>query len=237
MEKENQPDQIQFVIVPDFILADENLSPSEKIFFSDIVSHTQEKGYCWGSNKYFENRYSVVRRTVTDWISSLEKKGFIKTEYLFVDGTKNVSERRIWINRENPVLKKYMEWYGNNLPSPVEKKIHPPIEKNLQDNNKQVNNKCLINLNIKNVSLNNEEYEKLVNEFGKEKVEAALHEYSVWKIQKNAHPKSDFDSLTNWIKKAANSKGSYNKPRMTAVKESGADILSEKDLDEISALI
>lgn len=48
MEQENQPEKIQFVIVPEFILTDSNIPIGEKLLFGDIASHTKQKGYCWG---------------------------------------------------------------------------------------------------------------------------------------------------------------------------------------------
>ena len=47
MEQENQPEKIQFVIVPEFILTDSNIPIGEKLLFGDIASHTKQKGYCW----------------------------------------------------------------------------------------------------------------------------------------------------------------------------------------------
>jgi len=65
MEQENQPEKIQFVIVPEFILTDSNIPIGEKLLFGDIASHTKQKGYCWGSNEYFEKRYKVSSRTMS----------------------------------------------------------------------------------------------------------------------------------------------------------------------------
>ena len=69
MEQENQPEKIQFVIVPEFILTDSKTPIGEKLLFGDIASHTKQKGYCWGSNEYFEKRYKVSSRTISRWIN------------------------------------------------------------------------------------------------------------------------------------------------------------------------
>lgn len=242
MEKKEQPKKIQFVIVPDFILNDAEIPPGEKLFFGDIASHTKQEGYCWGTNDYFAERYHVDPRTITRWVSDLEKRKLIISKMIYQKDSKEVSERRIVINTADPVLLEYMSWYGNQCLPGIDNTVYPPIDKNIQDNNKQVNNKGLINLNTtinntSNVLISKDEYEKLVNEFGKEKVDAGLQEYSSWKKLKNAHPKSDFESLSKWLKKAAECNGLSYKPRMTAVKESGADAISDKELDVISALI
>lgn len=69
MEQENQPEKIQFVIVPEFILTDSKTPIGEKLLFGDIASYTKQKGYCWGSNEYFEKRYKVSSRTISRWIN------------------------------------------------------------------------------------------------------------------------------------------------------------------------
>ena len=43
MEQENQPEKIQFVIVPEFILTDSNIPIGEKLLFGDIASHTKQR--------------------------------------------------------------------------------------------------------------------------------------------------------------------------------------------------
>ncbi|MCR5187935.1 MAG: helix-turn-helix domain-containing protein [Treponema sp.] len=241
MIKEEESKKIKFVIVPDFILDDINISSGEKLLFGDIASHSKQEGYCWGSNEYFAEKYHVSTRTITRWIADLEKRKLIISEMLYQKDSKKVSERRIVINTAEPALLEYMAWYGNQCLPAVDKSVYSPIDKNVQDNNKQVNNKCLINLNKTNTEsstlLNKDDYERLVNEFGKERVDSGIHDYSNWKKLKNAHPKSDYESLKKWIKKSADSGSSSYKSRMTAVMESGADEVSDKELDEISALI
>lgn len=242
MEKENQPKRIQFVIVPEFILTNTDIPVGEKLLFGDIASHTKQEGYCWGTNDYFSKRYKVTPRTISRWINDLRRRNLIKTKMIYQKNPKEVSERQIAINTSDPMLLEYMTWYGNSCPLGIDVNIQPPVVTDVQENNKQVNNKGLKNLNkpinnLSNVVISEDEYEKLKKEFGKEKVDAGLQKYSSWKKLKNAHPKSDFESLSKWLKKAAEGNGLSYKSRMPAVKESGADAISDKELDEISALI
>ena len=83
MEQENQPEKIQFVIVPEFILTDSNIPIGEKLLFGDIASHTKQKGYCWDSNEYFEKRYKVSFRTISRWINDLKKRNLIITNMIY----------------------------------------------------------------------------------------------------------------------------------------------------------
>lgn len=242
MEQEDQPRKIQFVIVPEFILTDTDIPVGEKLLFGDIASHTKQEGYCWGTNYYFSKRYKVTPRTISRWINDLKGRNLIKTKMIYQENSKEVSERQIVINTSDPMLFEYMTWYGNPCPPGIDVNIQTPVVTDVQDNNKQVNNKGLKNINkpinnLPNVFISKDEYEKLMKEFGKEKVDEGVQEYSSWKKMKNAHPKSDFESLSKWIRKTVENNGLYNRSKMTAVKESGADVLSEKDLEEISALI
>lgn len=201
MEKKNQPKKIQFVIVPEFILTNTDIPVGEKLLLGDIASHTKQEGYCWGTNDYFSQRYKVTPRTISRWINDLKRRSLIKTEMIYQKNSKEVSERQIVINTSDPMLREYMTWYGNSCPPGINVNIKTPVVTDVQDNNKQVNNKDLINLkapieNIPNVLMSKKEYERIVKEFGKEKVDAGLQEYSSWKKLKNAHPKSDFESLS-----------------------------------------
>ena len=127
MEQENQPEKIQFVIVPEFILTDSNISIGEKLLFGDIASHTKQKGYCWGSNEYFEKRYKVSTRTISRWINDLRKRNLIITNMIYQKGSVQITERQIMVNTDIPIIKEYMSWYGqqcqqsqgNNGLSPV----------------------------------------------------------------------------------------------------------------------
>ena len=127
MEQENQPEKIQFVIVPEFILTDANIPIGEKLLFGDIASHTKQKGYCWGSNEYFEKRYKVSTRTISRWINDLRKRNLIITNMIYQKGSVQITERQIMVNTDIPIIKEYMSWYGqqchqgqdNNGLSPV----------------------------------------------------------------------------------------------------------------------
>ncbi len=237
VEQKNQPEKIQFIIVPDFILADRNIPIGEKLLFGDLTSHTKQKGYCWGSNEYFVKRYSLSSRTISRWINDLKKRKLIIIKMIYQKNSNQIIERRIYINTEDPKVQEYMSWYGKNCLEGMDSDVSSPIDTNVQDNNKDVNNKCLINLktkigNTSNVFMSKDEYQSLISEFGKERFETAIHDYSRWKTEKNAHPKSDFESVSKWLKQAAKNGVNY-KTRMTAVNESGVDTVSDSFLENL----
>ena len=58
-----------------------DLSASEKIFYSEITSLTNLKGYCSASNEYFCKLYNVSARTIQNWLQNLSRLNFIKIYY------------------------------------------------------------------------------------------------------------------------------------------------------------
>lgn len=86
----------------------DKLSSSEKLFFAEITALTNKTGECWASNKHFAELYGVDPSTVSKWVKSLEKNGFIKVRYV-KDG-KQIKERFISIikgseNNQYPIEK------------------------------------------------------------------------------------------------------------------------------------
>ena len=110
----------------------------EKILYTEISSLTNKDGYCYATNSYFSKLYEVHKNTVGTWINNLEKQGYIKTVLIYKKGTKEIIERRIYINQ----------------------KIDTPINENIEENNTSINNK------INNIYLyKGKEFEKAFSDF------------------------------------------------------------------------
>ena len=133
MEKPNY-----FGILPANVRYDKNLKPMEKILYTEISSLTNKDGYCYATNSYFSKLYEVHKNTVGAWINNLEKQGYIKTVLIYKKGTKEIIERRIYINQ----------------------KIDTPINEKVEENNTSINNK------INNIYLyKGKEFEKAFSDF------------------------------------------------------------------------
>lgn len=217
--------QIRFIIVPTFIIDDTSLLDGEKLLFGEIASNSLEKGYCWFSNKHIAIRFHISERTASRWINDLNCKSYITIEIVYRPGSKEIEERRIRANTSNPILAEYMNWYRHPCPQGIVTDDNTPIVTNSVVNNKGMNNiDCL--KDVTNVLLSTEEYQSLITEFGKQKFESGLSNYSNWKHKVNAHPKSDFDSLKKWLGKAQ----IKYKTKVSSVKESGADEVTDEML-------
>ena len=196
LASDKEKKQIRFIIVPMFIIDDNTLLDGEKLLFGEIASNSLEKGYCWFSNKHLATLFHISERTASRWVNDLKAKSYITIEITVRTGSNEIEERRIRVNTSNPMLAEYMRWYRHPCPQGIVTNDKPPIVTDSAVNNKELNNKDVIDLkDISNVLLSPEEYQSLINEFGKQKFETGIVDYSNWKLRVNAHPKSDFDSL------------------------------------------
>tara|TARA_A100001201_G_scaffold16947_2_gene19862 strand:+ start:75 stop:716 length:642 start_codon:yes stop_codon:yes gene_type:complete len=80
-----------------------NLKPNAKLLYGEITSLTHKEGYCFATNNYFATLYKVSKNTVSTWISSLEKSGFINIDMIYKD--KQIVERRITIKNLEGIFK------------------------------------------------------------------------------------------------------------------------------------
>ena len=156
MEKPNY-----FGILPANVRYDKNLKPMEKILYTEISSLTNKDGYCYATNSYFSKLYEVHKNTVGTWINNLEKQGYIKTVLIYKKGTKEIIERRIYINQKiDTPINKNVDTYQQKDLEPINEKIDTPINENIEENNTSINNK------INNIYLyRGKEFQKAFSDF------------------------------------------------------------------------
>ena len=61
-------------------LLDDNLSKSAIVFFTLLLSNSNQKGYAFGSNKYYAGKLKCSTRTISALIRTLIDKGYITVE-------------------------------------------------------------------------------------------------------------------------------------------------------------
>ena len=156
MEKPNY-----FGILPANVRYDKNLKPMEKILYTEISSLTNKDGYCYATNSYFSKLYEVHKNTVGAWINNLEKQGYIKTVLIYKKGTKEIIERRIYINQKiDTPINENVDTYQQKDLEPINENVDTPINENIEENNTSINNK------INNIYLyKGEEFQKAFSDF------------------------------------------------------------------------
>lgn len=127
-----------YAIIPANVRYDKDLSPNTKLLYGEITALCSEKGYCWASNQYFADLYKVSKITVSRWISTLYKKGYITVETLYKEGTKEIIGRHLYIVN-TPINKNVNRYIQNDLEG-INKNVNTPINKNVKDNNTYINN-------------------------------------------------------------------------------------------------
>ena len=121
-----------YAILPAKVRYDKNITPNAKLLYAEITALCNDKGYCWAGNAYFAELYGVTKTSISNWISSLQKNGYIDVQLIYKENSKEIKSRHISIVNNMPIQ--------NNL-NTYTKNIVGGIQKNFTDNNKIVNTK------------------------------------------------------------------------------------------------
>ena len=102
------------VWIPKEIWLSTDLKVMEKLILVEIDSLDNEDG-CFASNEHFSKFFSLSKNRCSEIIKSLEKKGYIKIDYVYQEGSKAISRRVIRgiRNIDNPI-RKTEEGYSEN---------------------------------------------------------------------------------------------------------------------------
>lgn len=128
-EMSEDPHKSYYAIVPANVRYDDRITPNAKLLYGEITALCNEKGYCWASNTYFSKLYKVSKQSISTWINQLIKYGYITSEIIYKEGTKEILNRYIRI-----------------LVYPIKENLNTPIQENLKDNN------TLLNTTVNNTS-------------------------------------------------------------------------------------
>lgn len=66
-----------YAIIPATIRYDKDLSPNAKLLYGEITALSNDKGYCWANNQYFEELYNISDRTVRNLLKQLSDRHYI----------------------------------------------------------------------------------------------------------------------------------------------------------------
>ena len=142
-----------YAIIPAEVRYDKRLKPLARLLYGEITALTNDKGYCWATNNYFANLYSISSATVSRYISQLKEYGYITIDYKIKNN--NIDKRKIYLNtiqNNNKVLTKLTREYKQNNQTGISKKV--------KDNN-------IINNTINDIDKPLSEFDLFVNELTK----------------------------------------------------------------------
>lgn len=104
-----------YAIIPANVRYDADLKPNAKLLYGEITALCNERGYCWAGNEYFAKLYKVGQKTVSDWISSLVKQGYLTRELVYKENSKEIEARILRIPAPYPLpLKKEIPYPEKN---------------------------------------------------------------------------------------------------------------------------
>ena len=119
------------VWIPKEIWLSTDLKVMEKLILVEIDSLDNEDG-CFASNEHFSKFFSLSKNRCSEIIKSLEKKGYIKIDYIYQEGSKAISRRVIRCIRN-------IDGGIRNIDNPI-RKTEEGYSENREDNNTSFNN-------------------------------------------------------------------------------------------------
>lgn len=81
--------------IPIEVLTDKNLSDKEKHIYSLIIFLSQEKGYCFCTNKTISELLNISVTQVSKLVNSLKDKEYINIEMIYKENSKEVDVRKL----------------------------------------------------------------------------------------------------------------------------------------------
>ncbi|MBR2711538.1 MAG: helix-turn-helix domain-containing protein [Bacilli bacterium] len=109
------------IIIPAEIRLDENLKDKAKLLFGVILTLSIKTGYCFASNKYLAKELNVSTTTISILIKELIDRGYVTSEFIYREGTKEILNRYLRIVKEG---------YLSMLKDPLKGKLKDNITSN-----------------------------------------------------------------------------------------------------------
>lgn len=82
-----------YAVIPASVRYDNKIIPHAKLLYGEITALCNEKGYCWATNDYFSQLYSVSKRTISTWIKALCNAGYISSKFVPTPGNSQIKIR------------------------------------------------------------------------------------------------------------------------------------------------
>mgnify|MGYP003635455647 CR=1 FL=1 len=178
---------------------DNNLKANSKLLYAEITALCNMNAKCFASNRYFANLYGKSKGAISGWIGELVKNGYIKVNYTYKEGSKEIDYRYI------SILKGGVSVKDNTL---LKKTVKNSNTNNNTTNNNNIFKKPLL-IDVKNYCIkrkNNIEAESFINFYdskgwmvGKNKMKDWRACIRTWEMREKKKPTktSKIDSQIN----------------------------------------
>ena len=127
---ENLERQFKGIWIPREIWLSKDLTLQEKVLLVEIDSLDNENG-CTATNQYFADFFGISKTRISILINNLIKKGYIISNIVYKEGTKEILYR---------VLNICYIPYITKVKGGIQEKLNTPIQEKLKDNNIYNNN-------------------------------------------------------------------------------------------------
>jgi hypothetical protein len=176
-----------YAIIPANVRYDKELSPNAKLLYGEITALCNERGYCWASNSYFSDLYSVSKVSISKWVNQLVTKGYLTSDLQYKEGTKEILNRYLRIVND-----------------PIKEKLDTPIKEKFKDNNTSFNTtsnttKELYIQYAEFVRMKESEYNKLIEAHGEPLTKKMIEVLDNYKGANGKKYKSDYRAILNWV--------------------------------------
>ncbi len=132
--------QNYYAVIPAPVRYCKDIADGAKLLYGEITALSNQNGYCWATNAYFAGLYDVSEKTISRWISSLAREGFVIT---LVDSAA-ANSRKMWLAGSPGVSPKKSTPMDKNVHSlppkksiPMDKNVQPYKENNTKNNTKE----------------------------------------------------------------------------------------------------
>ena len=127
-----------YAVITAKVLMAKDLSSTQKLLIALISNLSNEKGYCYASNKYLGECLDISQITVSKNVTELEEKGYVSRE-LIIDPVSKEIIMRVLIIKEHPNTGGMVEKAKTSRrkrKDPMVENDHTPMVEKGKDNNK-----------------------------------------------------------------------------------------------------
>ena len=126
-------------VIPARVRYDPELPDKAKLIYGEIRALASRDGYCWASTAYFCKLYGVSDECINGHLRALEKQGHIIRECLRDEDTRQVLERRIWVDLRKYAVRDRDAPPPVKLGTPPQEILGTPPQEILEENNTSKN--------------------------------------------------------------------------------------------------